>query len=80
MIIKSKVNLNIEYILVNSEPAIMNSINSETSVSREGVDSVLTKNYLDYQKEQGRWTVMPCPSTGPKIIWASPNILCQTKN
>ena len=23
---------------------------------------------------------MPCPSTGPKIFWAGPNFLCQTKN
>ena len=23
---------------------------------------------------------MPCPATGPKMFWASPNILGQTKN
>ena len=23
---------------------------------------------------------MLCPSTGPKIFWAGPNLLCQTKN
>ena len=23
---------------------------------------------------------MPCPSTGPKMFWACPNILSQTKN
>ena len=49
----------------------MNSTNSETSVSREDVVSfinILAKNYMDYQKEQGMWTVMPCPSTGPQMI------------
>ena len=24
--------------------------------------------------------LMPCPSTSSKMFWASPNILCQTKN
>ena len=24
--------------------------------------------------------VMPCPFTGPKMFWAGPNVLCQTKN
>ena len=23
---------------------------------------------------------MPCPFTGPKMIWAGPNLLCHTKN
>ena len=23
---------------------------------------------------------MPCPFTGPKMFWAGPNFLCQTKN
>ena len=23
---------------------------------------------------------MPCPFTGPKMFWAGPNVLCQTKN
>ena len=23
---------------------------------------------------------MPCPFTGPKMVWAGPNFLCQTKN
>ena len=25
-------------------------------------------------------TIMPCPFTGPKMFWAGPNFLCQTKN
>ena len=25
-------------------------------------------------------TVMPCLFTGPKMFWAGPNFLCQTKN
>ena len=25
-------------------------------------------------------TLMPYPFTGPKMFWAGPNILCQTKN
>ena len=25
-------------------------------------------------------SVMPCPFTGPKMFWACPNFLCQTKN
>ena len=24
--------------------------------------------------------LMPCPFTGPKMFWAGPNFLCQTKN
>ena len=24
--------------------------------------------------------VLPCPFTGPKMFWAGPNFLCQTKN
>ena len=24
--------------------------------------------------------LLPCPSTGPKIFWAGPNFLCQTKS
>ena len=24
--------------------------------------------------------MMPCPFTGPKMFWAGPNCLCQTKN
>ena len=27
-----------------------------------------------------RYKFMPCPFTGPKMFWAGPNILCQTKN
>ena len=26
------------------------------------------------------FTFMPCPFTGPKMFWAGPNFLCQTKN
>jgi Ca2+-binding EF-hand superfamily protein len=36
------------------------------------VDLELVKNELV--------RVMPCPSTSPKIFWASPNILSKTKN
>ena len=27
-----------------------------------------------------RKVLMPCPFTGPKMFWARPNFLCQTKN
>ena len=26
------------------------------------------------------YILMPCPSTGPKMFWAGPNFLCETKN
>ena len=26
------------------------------------------------------YTLMPCPFTSPKMLWAGPNFLCQTKN
>ena len=28
----------------------------------------------------GTRRLMPCPFTGPKMFWAGPNFLCQTKN
>ena len=27
-----------------------------------------------------QYSFMPCPFTGPKMFWAGPNVLCQTKN
>ena len=63
----------------------MNSTNSETSVSREDMASfinILRKNYEalhSYQKGQGMWTVMSCPSTSPKIIRPGPNIFTRPK-
>ena len=26
------------------------------------------------------YLLMPCPFTGPKMFWAGPNLLCQTKH
>ena len=31
-------------------------------------------------RNQGVSVLMPCPFTGPKMFWAGPNFLCQTKN
>ena len=31
------------------------------------------------RRETVDWSFMPCPFTVPKMFWASPNFLCQTK-
>ena len=27
-----------------------------------------------------KYTLLPCPFSGPKMFWVGPNFLCQTKN
>ena len=42
------------------------------------------KSKLAYLFGKGSFAVslrlLPCPFTGPKMFWAGPNFLCQTKN
>ena len=38
------------------------------------------KRELIYHHKCHQQSLMLCPCTGPKVFWAAPNILCQTKN
>ena len=52
---------------------------SKANIVRKSVCLFEIKEKLS-QKLVVQGSQMPCPFTGPKIFWAGPNILCQTKN
>jgi len=44
----------------------------------QGKNQISVIYALDVDLHQ--YSFMPCPFTGPKMFWAGPNFLCQTKN
>ena len=42
-------------------------------------DKIRAQYYTAFMPNNGKQH-MPCPFTGPKMFWAGPNFLCQTKN
>ena len=44
----------------------------------QGKNQISVIYALDVDLHQ--YSLMPCPFTGPKMFWAGPNVLCQTKN
>ena len=55
----------------------VNNKSSEDNLEDDVEKSVREVNRILGKNELRR--VMPCPFTGPKMFWAGPNFLCQTK-
>ena len=67
------------------EPFEMNLLRFSHNTTSQDLSTKLFQYWICLpcfeQSKMGRHSnvLMPCP-TGPKMFWAGPNILCQTKN
>ena len=52
---------------------------SSQAAKLTGSDAILLKGQA-HQMFSRFLSLMPCPFTGPKMFWAGPKFLCQTKN